>query len=391
MKLTADAVAALTLPAGASDFVWWDSEIAGLGYRLRASGSSSWVFQYRFRRQSRRMTAKAAAVSASAARTWAKQAASKAALGQDPAVRAEPQPEEISTGEAVALYLDRQRQRLRSRSLIEAKRDLNVHARPLHAMALVKVDWRTIAALLAKIGASNGPIAANNVRRDLSAFFAWCCREGLIDSNPAGFTNRFPSKPREHVPSNDEIRAIWKATDAADDPYSALVRLLLLLGARRQELGDLRWSELDLDAELITLPPERVKGGRIFVIPLSGPALSILRAQPRSDGEYVFGGGRGFHGWSRGKAALDARSGTSGWRLHDLRRVISTRLHEDLLQPPHIVESILGHHQPGIAGVYNRSSYLSERARVLTLWSEHLLGLIEGRPAKVVAFAARPQ
>ena len=112
MKLTADAVAALTLPAGASDFVWWDSEIAGLGYRLRASGSSSWVFQYRFRRQSRRMTAKASAVSASAARTWAKQAASKAALGQDPAVRAEPQPEEISTGEAVALYLDRQRQRL---------------------------------------------------------------------------------------------------------------------------------------------------------------------------------------------------------------------------------------------------------------------------------------
>ena len=54
------------------------------------------------------MTAKASAVSASAARTWAKQAASKAALGQDPASKSEPEPEAISAGEAIDLYLDRQ-------------------------------------------------------------------------------------------------------------------------------------------------------------------------------------------------------------------------------------------------------------------------------------------
>lgn len=126
MKLTADAVAALALPAGVSDFVWWDSEIAGFGYRLRASGVASWVFQFRFRGQSRRMSAKASAVSASAARAWAKQAASKVALGQDPAAKAESKT--IAVGEAIDLYLDRQQARLRPRSLIEAKRDLGVHA-----------------------------------------------------------------------------------------------------------------------------------------------------------------------------------------------------------------------------------------------------------------------
>jgi integrase len=252
---------------------------------------------------------------------------------------------------------------------------------------LVKVDRRAVAALLAKIGASNGPIAANNVRRDLSAFFAWCCREGLIDANPAAHTNRFPSKPREHVLSNDEIRAIWKATGAAADPYSAIVRLLMLLGSRRQELGLLRWDELDLDAGLITLPPARTKNARPHVIPLSPTALSILQTQPRVEGEYVFGP-RGFTGWARGKARLDARSGVTGWRLHDLRRVISTRLHEDLMQPPHLIEAILGHHQPGVGAVYNRSQYIGERRRVLDMWAEHVLAIVEDRPTKVISLRA---
>jgi integrase len=389
MKLTAAAVAALALPPGKVDFTWWDDEIVCFGYRLRASGHAAWVFQYRFRRRSRRMTAKASAVSASAARTWAKQAASKTALGQDPSSKSEPEPEAITVGEAVDLFVDRQRQRLRPRSLIELKRHVGVHARPLHRLPLVKVDRRAVAALLAKIGASNGPIAANNVRRDLSAFFAWCCREGLIDANPAAHTNKFNSQSRDHTLTDDEIRALWRATVADnDDPtYGALVRLLLLLGSRRQELGLLRWDELDLDAGLITLPPARTKNARPHVIPLSPMALSILQTQPRVEGEYVFGP-RGFTGWARGKARLDARSGVTGWRLHDLRRVISTRLHEDLMQPPHLIEAILGHHQPGVGAVYNRSQYIGERRRVLDMWAEHVLALVEDRPAKVISLRA---
>lgn len=388
MKLTTAAIAELALPEGASDFVWWDSEIAGLGYRRRASGHATWVFQYRFRRQSRRMTAKASAVSASAARSWAKHAASKVALGQDPSTKSEPETEAITVGEAVELFVDRQSQRLRPRSLIELKRHVGVHAAPLHRLPLIKVDRRAVAALLAKIGAASGPIAGNNVRRDLSAFFVWCCREGLIDSNPAAHTNKFGSKPRERLLSDAEARAIWLATADGGDPYSAIVRLLLLLGTRRQELGLLRWSEVDLVAGTISLPAERVKNGRPFVIPLPSAALSILRARPR-DGEYVFGGARGFTDWARGKAALDARSGVTDWVLHDARRFFSTSLHEQLGVPPHICESLLGHYQGGIAAIYNRAAYLNEKRQALDRWAEHLLALVEGRENKVVAFAGK--
>jgi integrase len=163
-----------------------------------------------------------------------------------------------------------------------------------------------------------------------------------------------------------------------------------LLGLLRQVGGGLCWSELDLYSGLITLPPARTKHGRTHVIPLPTPAIEILGAQPRGAGEHIFGK-NGFKSWSRGKALLDQRSGVKEWRLHDLRRVVSTKLHEELLQPPHLIEAILGHVQPGVAAVYNRGQYLAERRRVLDMWAEHLAAIVEGRTAKVVAFAGRAQ
>jgi integrase len=382
MKLTTDTIAELALPSGKDDFTWWDDEIVGFGYRLRASGHAAWLFQYRFHRQSRRLTAKAAAVTASAARKWAKQAASKVALGQDPSTKSEPQPEAITVGEAVDLFVGRQSQRLRPRSLIELKRHVGVHAAPLHRLPLIKVDRRAVAALLAKIGTMNGPIAANNVRRDLSAFFAWCCREGLIDANPAAHTNKFASKPRARLLSDAEARAIWLATGGGN-LYDAIARLLMLLGCRRQEVGLLRWSEVDLTAAAISLPAERVKNARPFVIPLPSAARQILEVQPRLS-EFVFGE-RGFTDWARSKAALDARSGVTNWVLHDLRRFFSTSLHERLGVPPHVCEALLGHYQGGIAGVYNRATYVNEKRQALDRWGEYIAALVEGRESRVVA------
>lgn len=258
-----------------------------------------------------------------------------ARAGLDPTAKPEQESAAITAGEAFDTYLDRQAQRLLSGSLPEVRRHLSSHAAPLHRLPLPKVDRKPVAALIAKLGASAA--VANAVRKDLIACFSWCMREGLLDNNPAANTNWFPAKPREHVLTDDEIRAIWRAT-ADDSAYLAIVRLLFLLGCRRQELGGLRWDEIDADSATIKLPPERTKGGRAFIIPLPDPAREILDARPRGASEFVFGaqGADGFNSWSRGKADLDARSGVSGWRLHDIRRVVSTRLHETLLQSPHL-------------------------------------------------------
>jgi integrase len=392
VKLTDASIRDLVLPPGKSEQIWWDDTLSGLGFRLRKqllANVATWVFFFRLAgKQHKPKIGDWPAMSAKAARAIAVKWYAQTKLGENPAPKAESEPEEISTGEMFDLYLEWQRPpRLRLRSFLEVERHLRMHAASLRRLPLHKIERRIVAALLARIGKSSTSVA-DATRKDLVAAFSWACREGLRSDNPAAFTNRFGERSRDRVLTDAEIAAIWRAT-TGDDPYSALVRLLLLVGARREELGALRWDELDLDAATISLPPSRTKSGRAHVIPLPPLALSLLKAQPPGEGAHVFGE-NGFKSWSRGKALLDQRSGVTGWRLHDLRRTLSTRLHEDLLQPPHIIEAILGHHQPGIGAVYNRSSYIAERRRVLDLWAEHLLGLIEGRPAKANVVAFRP-
>jgi integrase len=156
----------------------------------------------------------------------------------------------------------------------------------------------------------------------------------------------------------------------------------MLTGARRDEIASLQWSEIDVDGALIVLAPARTKNRRVHEIPLTPAALEILRAQPRRTREFVFGsvGQGGFQGWSKSKAELDARLPLPEWRLHDLRRTVSTVMHDRLNVAPHIVEAILGHisgHKAGVAGAYNYAKYQQEKRRALALWADHL--------AKVVA------
>ena len=96
------------------------------------------------------------------------------------------------------------------------------------------------------------------------------------------------SEERTRALSADELRTVWNACDDSD--YGRIVRLLILTGCRREEIGGLRWSEINLDAGTITLPAERCKNGREHVLTLPDVALDIIRAVPRRDGrDHVFG------------------------------------------------------------------------------------------------------
>jgi integrase len=150
------------------------------------------------------------------------------------------------------------------------------------------VDRRTVAAQLGTLVDVNGPAAARRARNVLSAFFAWAMREGLTENNPVIGTSRpYDRGGRERVLSESELTQVWHA--AGDDHYGTIVKLLILTGLRREEIGGLRWSEVDLAARLIQLPPRRSKNGRAHIVPLSDPAITLLRAVPRrADRDLVF-------------------------------------------------------------------------------------------------------
>jgi integrase len=409
-RLTPQAVSALTLPPGKTDALHFDEAVPGLALRLRGGGSKAWVFQYRIGSKQRRLNLGAAsALTPHEARKRAALLHAEVKLGRDPAGAKSTAKARASEtlGSILPLFLSRQKERLRPRAYVEVERHLGVHAKRLHHLPLADITRREVAGVLTAVAAQLSGASANRVRTSLSAFFSWSLREGLLDTNPAAWTERREEVARTRLLTSDELLDIWTAL--RDDAYGDIVRLLVLCGARREEIGGLRWSEVDLDQGLIVLPPERTKNHRQFEIILSPPALAILKSRLRltwPDGspcDLVFGrGARGFSDWVGSKADLDGRIMATrktkaleempAWTLHDFRRLVSTALHDQLGVAPHVVEAILGHvgHQAGTPGRYNLALYREEKRRALERWGEHVMALVSGKePGTIVKLRKR--
>jgi len=193
------------------------------------------------------------------------------------------------------------------------------------------------------------------------------------------------------------------ACDRIGWPFGPLGQLLLLTGQRRDELAHATWSEFDLDKEPWTLPGERTKNGRGHIVHLSALAIETLAKLPRiaSKKGWVFttglgGGDTSVSGFGRGReriaAAMTKASGeaVAPFTLHDLRRSTATGM-AALGIAPHVVDKILNHSSGKIAGVakiYNRFEYLSERKTALEAWARHVESLIRPTPSNVVEIAA---
>jgi len=155
-------------------------------------------------------------------------------------------------------------------------------------------------------------------------------------------------------------------------------RLLILTGARREEIGQLKWSEIQGDH--ILLSNGRTKNGEAHIIPLSAPARELLASVPRiADSDFIFtkDGTKPIAGWSRPKVELDAASGVADWRIHDLRRTVATGM-QKLGVTLQVVEACLGHtsgSRGGIVGVYQRHNYADEKRAALETWSGHVAAL----------------
>ena len=168
-------------------------DLSGLGLRLRASGSKTWVFQYKLGSQHRRITlGKFPALHPTQARKTAAKLHAEVKLGNDPAaIKAAKQVRAAETiGAILKTYLTRRRGQVRDLSLAEIERHLQRNLAPLHGAPLDKLDRRTIAAQLARLTHEAGPIQANRTRASLSKFLNWCLAEGLTESNAALHTKK---------------------------------------------------------------------------------------------------------------------------------------------------------------------------------------------------------
>jgi integrase len=349
----------------------WDTTVMGFGARKQTNLVHYYVRYRHNGSQIVRSIGRHGALTPDTARARAKQLLGTVAGGTDPFAQA-------LAGEGFSVvvdrYLERKRASLKPNSFKETEMYLRNHSAPLHRLRLDQIDRRKIAALLGDIETARGPVSRNRLRSVLSSLFSWCVQEGLLDTNPVagtGMANEGGS--RERVLTQDELRKLWRAL--GDDAFSDVMRLLLLTGQRRNEIGKLQWSEVDLARKMIILAPARTKNSRQHELPLSAQALAIIARQPRRNStEFVFGTRSGFTNWHGCKQELDARIGIAPYRIHDLRRTCATGMGE-LGVLPHVVEQALNHvsgAKAGVAGTYNRSKMIDAVRQGLQAWSDHI-------------------
>lgn len=233
----------------------------------------------------------------------------------------------------------------------------------------------------------------------LRKFFNWAVDRQDIEVSPlAGMKAPKALPSRRRVLGQEELICLWMATERAGWPWGPYVRLLILTMQRRQEVAEMDWSEVDLEARTWTLPAARAKNDEAHIVPLTKLALAELKLLgPRERGLVFTTTGRTpVSGFSKAKRSLDAdllailqerhvlRGGTASashvpdWRLHDLRRTGATNL-QALGIPIEVTEAVLNHisgTRAGVAGIYNRYKYEPEKRSALEAWDAKLGGLL---------------
>lgn len=381
--------------------IYFDDRLTGFAVRVRASAKGkllkSWIVQYRVGSKQRRQKLGDVAKHGP---EWARKKAlvwlGKVEDGIDPAE----EKETARTASAITLkkvidqYLAMKERQLeddtlRPTTVNNARLYLarGDYFKALHSKPIDAVTKKDVATRINAITLEHSSNTAKQARRFLSAFFTWAVKEAIADANPVIGTNDPPgSKPRERVLKDHELAAIWNACE--DDDYGKIIKLLMLTGCRRREIGGLRWSEIDLEHEnTMTIPGTRTKNKEVLELPITGLMRSIIESIPQKvDRDPLFGErAEGFTGWPH--CRLDA--GVRSWRIHDIRRSVATGM-ADLGIQPHIIEAILNHSsgsKAGVAGIYNRSTYAREMKNALAVWSDHVASITSGTKRKVVQFS----
>lgn len=386
----------LTLPPGKSEAFHFDAKVPGLCVRIQKTGRPSYAVWYSVDGKRKRLAlGPVAGIRLDEARRRATDIINGARDGRDPTIeRAKARAAAVSAltlGELVERYIRHHAvKHQRPRTLVETRRYLERRFRALHELPAADVTRRDVSARLLELATEDGPIAANRARSKLSGCYAWAMRAGLVEVNPVvGAVKPGEETSRDRVLNPDELRAIWVAADEMAG-YGRIIRLLMLTGGRRTEVGGMTWAEVDLDRGMWVLPAERAKNGLAHEVPLSRQALDALPVPPGDTAKQPFLFGRRglspFSGWSRCKERLDGKVNLPSWTLHDIRRSVVTRMAEIGIVP-HIIEAVVGHisgHRSGVAGTYNRATYRREKSAALARWGDWLEELVEGRAAQVV-------
>lgn len=392
MKFTQTNVAAIRPPVGKTDFTIWDEAMPRFGIRFRNGGAGSYVVQFSLNGKEAKLgLGKVSQVRLADAKTEAQQHFAHIAKKVDPRLERKETVAKSSNsvGSLVPRFIKWLEDAGRSKTYLdENRRSLERYFKALHSYGVAQVKRAHVATELSRISSERGKVASARSRAHLSKFFNWVIGEGMGgDFNPVSGTNKHQAQQRDRVLTPKEIVAIWSNLDDAND-YDVINKILILTGARRDQIGKLKRSEVKRNERVIELVGTgRSKHKKKFLLPISSQVSFLLTMiwSRREDGTgFLFGrSGQkgGFSGWSKCKERQDERLGDNvdEWVLHDYRRTFDTLGQDTLKIPEHIADACLNHKgiaKSGVKGVYNHATYLDEKHHALQKWADYVDGLV---------------
>jgi integrase len=379
-------------PPASGEVKVWDTELRGFVVRVRASGRRWFAVEWMRERRTRRLSlGEFGPVTVEQARERARDLLGRVAHGEDPATERADERTAPTVADLARRYLEEHAGPKKKPASIEAdERMLRLYVLPaLRRRKVAAVGLKEISDLHHSLKAK--PVQANRVLALVSKMLNLAETWGLrpLHSNPCPRIARYRESKRERFLSGAELRRLGEALsaverDRSEDPAAVLaIRLLLLTGARRDEILDLRWEDVDLATGTLNLPDS--KTGKKS-IPLGPAAAEVLAAAPRLEGSrYVIPGRRlegRFVGLQRPWARIRERAGLEGVRLHDLRHSFaSVGVAANLGLP--VLGAILGHRHPATTARYAHLDDDPRRAAAARISGE-IAAALNGRPAAEV-------
>jgi integrase len=380
IRLTKGTIDALPTPQ--SDVVYWDSGWPGFGIKVTSKGRKVFIVLYRTGGAGSKLRKYTIGpygrVTLHQARVAAQKVFAAKLEGRDPAAEKREAKRRVVADRIEELLETFISQRLsQNRSGGEIARLLRREVgKPWTGKSIHEISKRDVVEVISAIEQRGAPIAANKTLKSLKTFLRWCVGRAVLDQSPAeGVPLPAKEVARDRVLDDQELAEVILAARKIGGPYGGIVELLALTGQRREEVAGLTWQELDLEQRVWTIPKSRTKNGQAHVVHLSDQSLAVLK-RANQQGPIVFSllGSKAFQDFSTAKRQLDQLSGVTGWRLHDLRRTCVSGMAR-LGVAPHVADKILNHQAgtiSGVAAVYQRHEFLSERRQALDLWGAHV-------------------
>ena len=292
------------------------------------------------------------------ARDKARQAMVDSVGGSDPLDQRDKRNHGETIADLAETYIERHA-KVHKRTWIADQRAINKYILPAWATKQVQGLERSDVARLHHDVGRTYPYTANRLLELISKMCELARIWGFVDEtaiNPARGITRFREKKRERFITPQELPRLAEAIDNEPNLFARYALwMFLFTGLRKSELLGALWSQIDWDAEEITI--EDTKNGRPLHLPLSSAAIQVLRQVPcDADNPFIFPGREeGQHlvnidkAWRRIRKAAKVED----VRLHDLRRTVGSWLAQSG-NSLHLIGRVLNHKTPSTTQVYAR-------------------------------------